>query len=832
VTPRRAAALLVLLLCAVFCLTQLAEVDFFWHLLAGRSILETGRVPRVDDFTWTSAGRPWVDLHWLFQAGVAAVWRIFGWRGLDALKVGLVVAGFAAALVAAQRRRASLAGPLLLLPGIVAAQERFTLRPEAASFLLLGGLLVILSLRRERPRLVLTIPLVVALWANVPSLYAAGVALVLLTLAGDAIDAVIASRAGRHGDGAGHDPVAPRARRHALRMLCLAAGLSIPASLLTPYGLAAWKLPGVLLFQRIAASNLYGRSIAEFQAPFSGFGATAAVTAFALYAVAVAIAMISGRRACGAADVLVVAAFLGLALLARRNIPLFVLAALPSAAPAATLAWERAAAALAARGGVGCRAASLLPAVAAAAACVLALLLIGDVVSNRFFARDGTQRYFGTGVAPGFYPESAAEFVTAAGLPDKVLNDMTMGGYLAWRWYPGRRVFIDGRLEVHDPSLFAESLRMQQDPALFESEARARGIRTVLWSHRQALDAAPLLRHLAGGNGWRLVHVDLAAAVFVRDDDATREAGADGATPTLPAAIDLDRDPPVARLLKEAEQAADRTRAADPVPAWFRRYLPRVEVPAAEVGCALFFALIDRSAPSISLFTDAARRAPWSAVLRYDLGLALVQAKRTGEARAALEEALRLDPGFAEAWAALATLRLVGGDEEGALAAWDRAGRAGGLPASAYRSRGSLLARRGRIDAAIDDYRRALAAEPGRAVWRAELASLYSRRGMADAARAEVQRAIATDPGACLPRVTAAMILRAAGDPEAALSMAMQATQSATPCPEASLETARLLAEAGRDAEAAREVSEALRLGADPSVVAADPLLRGLVPQR
>src|SRR5256885_12494585 len=23
--------------------------------------------------------------------------------------------------------------------------------------------------------------------------------------------------------------------------------------------------------------------------------------------------------------------------------------------------------------------------------------------------------------------------------------------FLAWRWFPGRRVFLDGRLEVHDP---------------------------------------------------------------------------------------------------------------------------------------------------------------------------------------------------------------------------------------------------------------------------------------------------------------------------------------------------------------------------------------------
>ncbi|PYT10557.1 MAG: hypothetical protein DMF51_18125, partial [Acidobacteria bacterium] len=57
-----AALILLLLLCVSFCLTQLSEVDFYWHLLAGERILQEGRVPRVDSFTYTSSGRPWIDL--------------------------------------------------------------------------------------------------------------------------------------------------------------------------------------------------------------------------------------------------------------------------------------------------------------------------------------------------------------------------------------------------------------------------------------------------------------------------------------------------------------------------------------------------------------------------------------------------------------------------------------------------------------------------------------------------------------------------------------------------------------------------------------------------
>ena len=53
--PRVGLGLLVLL-CASFCLTQLAEVDLHWHLLAGQRILQEDRVPRVDPFTYAIHG--------------------------------------------------------------------------------------------------------------------------------------------------------------------------------------------------------------------------------------------------------------------------------------------------------------------------------------------------------------------------------------------------------------------------------------------------------------------------------------------------------------------------------------------------------------------------------------------------------------------------------------------------------------------------------------------------------------------------------------------------------------------------------------------------------
>ncbi|HXH27705.1 MAG TPA: hypothetical protein VNL37_01600, partial [Candidatus Polarisedimenticolia bacterium] len=188
---------LLLALCASFCLTRTAEVDTHWHLLAGRVILARHEVPRADDFTYTSTGNAWVDLQWLFEAVLAWFERSGGWPALDLLKVLVLVTGFGCALVAARRRASPLAVVGVGLTALLAAQERFALRPEAASFLCLSVLLLLLTWRHDHPRgIYAAIPLL-TLWANMHALYVVGLAAMLLVAAGDGLEVCLGGAGGR-----------------------------------------------------------------------------------------------------------------------------------------------------------------------------------------------------------------------------------------------------------------------------------------------------------------------------------------------------------------------------------------------------------------------------------------------------------------------------------------------------------------------------------------------------------------------------------------------------------------------------------------------------------
>ena len=752
--------LAVLVLCASFCLTELAEVDFHWHLLAGRTILSEGSVPRTDDFTYTSRGTAWIDLQWMFETLVALVERHAGWLGLDWLKIVCITGGFAFALLAGRRRASPAILAAAALPAILASQERFTLRPEVMSFLLLGLFLWIYARGRSRSFLWLAaLPPLLALWANLHALFAVGLGLLALAVVGEWIDATWRRPAARW------EP-APRPGA-----LALAAFLALAGTLLTPYGLRGWTLPRRLFLERMAADNLYTRSIAEFQFPFSGLGPATPVVAFTILALAVGAGFAFDRRRTRSADVLMTGACLLLALMARRNLPLFAIVALSLGAPGLE--------SIAARLRLGGRpvwnpelaAGRMAQTAATLTALACALFLMVEVWSNDFFARDGTQRYFGRGEAPGVFPEAAAAFLTSHPVQGEILNDMTIGGFLASRWYPERRVFIDGRLEVHDATLFATYLRLQIDPQFFEETARRFGIDAVLWGHRQAPRAMPLLRHLSDGHGWRPVFADLTASIFVREPVGDLPAEGAGTPP----AINLT-DPSLSQaILAQAAGARLRSEQLDPAPAWLRRMLPRRPVPVAEVSAALFFAAAGVPAAAESLFREAVSLAPRDPVLRYDLGLALRAGGQAPEARLEFERSLDLDDTYAPAHNALALLLAGDGRVDEALRHWARAERGGALDGASLEVRGALLSRLGRLDEAIEDYRRMVRINPGRGGPRSDLALLYLRRGLTAQAAVEIERAVADDPNHPRPRLARAVLMAAEGRSEAAIEALREA---------------------------------------------------------
>jgi hypothetical protein len=162
------AALAVLLPIIAALAATLSAVDLAYHLRAGEQILAGDGIPRVDTFTFTAAGREWVDQQWGAQVVLAAIYRLSGWTGLVVLRAAFAGLVFGLLFLACRVRGAdvrSAAG--LSLAAFIVAAPALALRPQLVGMLLLAVTLVLVASRRTHPRLFYLVPVVVALWANV-----------------------------------------------------------------------------------------------------------------------------------------------------------------------------------------------------------------------------------------------------------------------------------------------------------------------------------------------------------------------------------------------------------------------------------------------------------------------------------------------------------------------------------------------------------------------------------------------------------------------------------------------------------------------------------------
>jgi predicted NBD/HSP70 family sugar kinase len=160
----------------------LAESDTFWQTRTGELILDLGRLPTADPFSWTAAGHPWTVNSWGFDVLLAWAYRS---GGLPAIALaGAVLAFLAAGLVLLVARRLG-AGPLaatVVVQGAALAQLTFlSVRPQLVDYCVIP-VLVLLTRGVTRPAAQLPARLVglgalATVWVNLHSTAVMGVPL-------------------------------------------------------------------------------------------------------------------------------------------------------------------------------------------------------------------------------------------------------------------------------------------------------------------------------------------------------------------------------------------------------------------------------------------------------------------------------------------------------------------------------------------------------------------------------------------------------------------------------------------------------------------------------
>lgn len=533
--------------------------DFYWHLRTGDLIRASGEIPRVDFYTYTRAGSPWIDLHWMFQVGMSWVHDRGGVAALTFAKCAVTSAALLLLVTARRRTWPVWAMVLAWLPALLVLSGRMYIRPETLSLLYLSMFLAVLIRWDRRPKLAWLLPLVQVAWVNSHGLFVLGPIVLAFAL----IDAALRRGAFSAERRAWWTTVVP------------ASAATAAACLLNPYGIRGALYP--LELASTMSSPKFTQSIAELK-PIpdfiaqSGWGVVPLQIHFATLAIgalsfvvpicAAAVARVRGpveepvdesrsRKKKGkepagkakpakgkkAADVagptddgwrisvfrlLLFVAFSFLSFQATRNSHQF------AAVVGSVTAWNFAEWIGSRRRGAkpaeadGGSVPGLRPRVAALVALILMTFFVG---SGAFYAWAGEGRRMGWGEEPLMFPHEAAKFAGGPGTPDRCVT--FHNGLASLYIYehspekpggPGKTVFTDPRLEVTGLELYGRYLDLKSQLSKGEpagmAELEAQGRPSILVDHENSSEVGA---GVLANTHWRCVWFDAISAVMVHE---------------------------------------------------------------------------------------------------------------------------------------------------------------------------------------------------------------------------------------------------------------------------------------------------------------------------
>jgi tetratricopeptide (TPR) repeat protein len=685
------------------------NVDTWWQLATGRWILEHHRVPQVDQFSFTAAGQPWIELRWIFCV-LAALGYANGGAGLLTLgQVGILLVTFG--LIIASHRRAALTpmGMSLVGLGIAAGANRFVVRPELLTYFYYALFLTILRVHLLRKsRFIWALPVLQILWVNSHTLFVFG-PIVAWTFAIAIWLANTMSRVlGWNRPTETQSPHWP---------LFIVAGLTTLACLVNPYGWDGARFPLTLYFE-IRHSGLRFL-INEFQSPLSSVIWTADLWAALGLTIAVTVLCLLNWRAADLANWALFAMHVGLAAVSVRNVGLLSIVALWTGLQQ-----------LESFGNVHPRYAlrrSLQPA-AYGLLFVSCLLASWYVWSGRLAGPDSV-RIFGVGVVEITRPVGAVNFLAQhPELRGNLFNDLADGSYLAGRTDVPSGVFIDPRLEVYGERFIEQALTMSL--ALFDRWLDEFKINTAML-HTQS--APELATHLFDSDQWALVYLDARNVIFVRQ------------IPQHAALIAAARIDPITLTIHDSV-------IRDDVPTGLRRALGGIAHPWNSRGLADAFLALRAADNAGRALQQVLGLRPSDRLARLQLAqVRMVQGKP--EAAQQLVAGLRLSPQEELEGELLRANLLLGGRRfEEAVQVLTNAARESPFNGLVITQLANALFRAGQFEQAVREYKRLTAARPERTDFWLRLGDCHRELGQNAQAVAAHQRVLSINPSSTVAK--------------------------------------------------------------------------------
>jgi hypothetical protein len=466
--------------------------DLGRHITIGRQIIATRSIPLSDIFSHTMAGEPLTPHEWLAQTIFAAWHSLAGLDGVVFWCALLIALTFTLVFRTCLNHQCSLLVALLVTYlGAAAASLHWLARPHLYTMLLVAVWVMLFERLRAGQRVAWWVfPLSMLVWVNLHGAFIAGLVVWAAYFAGSLLDAGLLKRHWRS--------LATILPDH--RHFLLIGVSSLVVTLANPAGLHIWDTTFGFLRNRYLVGHT-----AEYLPPnFHDVSTWPFLLMLGLSLLLLGFL----RPSLPGALVLSLAGWSLMGLYSTRNIPLYAIAVAPVFAVSLG-GWL---------GGLAAgriqRFESQLESVnrqLKATVPVLLLLLVGLVwlMLGRLAApQEGANRFL-----PEVFPVQAVDWLVENPVQGEMFNHFPWGGYLLYRLWPERQVFIDGQTDF-----YGEALTRQYETVITLSEGWEQVLdqTRVVWVIVPA--EARLARQLHADPHWRLLYQDETAVILQRTD--------------------------------------------------------------------------------------------------------------------------------------------------------------------------------------------------------------------------------------------------------------------------------------------------------------------------
>lgn len=448
-------------------LAKIQDYDVWYHLMTGKVIIETGKIPNQDIFSHTMAGKPWIAHEWLSQSFLYFTYTHIGFRGLILFKAFMVIGTFAFVYSLCKKSAGnSFIGVVLTFWGALVSAGSWLERPQMFSYFFFSFVLFTLAeFQNGNKRCLYILPPLCLLWVNMHSSFI----LLFVVMALWMFTFLLKERRGGNWG--------------TFRMVFLITCACAFFSLLNPYGASIWAYPFNTLLHKSHASLISEWQSPNFHLPQNLlFEGLFFLTLFSL----------AEKSRFSLLDVLLFLLFSHMSLYSIRFFPLFGIAAPVLVSKRASLIFKK-------KDPLSSKDHPFINAFLISALFVLCIYK---------FPKSNT---FSECVDKSQFPVKAVNFIIRNNVQGNIFNEYDWGGFLIFKFYPGRKVFIDGRMDVYQDKVgqeFVDVIRFKENWKEILDRYR---IKVLLIKTN-----SPFYLFLRQGGDFKMVYRDSLSAVFVQ----------------------------------------------------------------------------------------------------------------------------------------------------------------------------------------------------------------------------------------------------------------------------------------------------------------------------